>query len=506
MNMNRFTIEEYIKLLDKEGLLVSESPYGQSLTRKVEHLSYDSRDIKPATMFICKGAHFKESYLSDAVKKGAMAYVSEQKYGPDFEGTEAAKIAPVPIIVNDIRKAMALLADLFYNQVWEQLKLIGITGTKGKSTTAYYVKSIVDHYTKSRGKEPCAIISSIDTDDGIIKEESHITTPEALELHRHFYNAVQSGREYLVMEVSSQALRYERTAGVVFPVAAFLNIGEDHISSIEHKDFEDYFSAKLMLLDQCEKACINAKGAYMDRVLAQAKGEYLTFGIETQADIRAYNIKTLEDGITFTAEGPDFTVEINLAMTGLFNVENALAAMGSCYLLGIPMESIVEGLKIATAPGRMELFTGEKTGVKVIVDYAHNKMSFESLFESTKAEYPGKKIFAIYGCPGGKAQPRRWELSEVAGKHSAKIFITEEDHGEEDLMKISTEIAGYVEKTACPYEIENDRELAIKKAIEEADENTVILLTGKGRETRQKRGIEYVETLSDVDFVLKYLK
>lgn len=514
----------YVNLLKEAGLLVSVAGQaladGQTLAggepaddrilgRSVDHLSFDSSDVKEGTLFICKGAHFKEGYLWDAVGKGAFAYVSEAEY----KLPEGLVVGPVPVIVTDVRKAMPLLADFFCNQAWKKLKLIGITGTKGKSTTAYYIKNIIDKYMASQGKPSCGIISSIDTDDGIIREESHITTPEALVLHRHFSNAVKSGKEYMVMEVSSQSLRYDRTVGITFSVAIFLNIGEDHISAIEHKDFNDYFSAKLMLLDQCEKACINGVGDHMNQVLAKAekvldraKGDYLTFGISPEMDISAENIKTSDHGLTFTVKGPDFKGEINLAMTGLFNVENALAAIASCYLAGVPMAFIVEGLKTATAPGRMELFTGEKTGVKVIVDYAHNKMSFESLFESTKREYPGKKIFAVYGCPGGKAQARRWELSEVAGKHSAKAFITEEDHGEEDLMKISKEIAEYVEKTGCPYEIENDRELAIKKAIEEADENTIILITGKGRETRQKRGMDYVETLSDVDFVLKYLK
>lgn len=497
--MDKHTLQDYIDLLKVEGLLLSiegadGGPEGL-LDQEVNHVSHDSRDIKESTLFICKGAHFKEAYLESALEKGAFAYISEVDYKMGLG-----------LIVSDVRKAMALFANLFYNQAWKKLKLIGLTGTKGKSTTAYYIKNIVDKYMASQGKPSCAIISSIDTDDGIIKEESHITTPEALDLHRHFHNAVKSGKEFMVMEVSSQGLRYDRTAGVIFSVAAFLNIGEDHISDIEHKDFEDYFSAKLMLLDQCEKACINIDGPYMDEVLAQAKGSVLTLSQSQGADIRAENIKASEEGIRFTAIGPDFKEEISLAMTGLFNVENALAAIGSCYLTGVPMEFIVKGLASATAPGRMELFTGEKTGVKVIVDYAHNKMSFESLFESTKKEYPGKKIFAIYGCPGNKAFARRWELSEVAGKHSAKVFITEEDHGEEDLMKISTEIGKYVAETGCPYEIENDREQAIKKALEEADENTVILITGKGRETRQKRGMDYVETPSDVDFVLKYLK
>lgn len=151
------------------------------------------------------------------------------------------------ILVTDIRKTMALLANRFYNEAWEQLNLIGITGTKGKSTTTYYVKYILDHYLSASGKPPCAILSGIDVDDGVISEESHLTTPEAVMLHRHFRNAVDSGREFLTMEVSSQALKYDRTAGVVFDVGCYLNVAEDHISPIEHCDFDDYFESKLRL-------------------------------------------------------------------------------------------------------------------------------------------------------------------------------------------------------------------------------------------------------------------
>lgn len=501
MIRKKHNLGEYIKLLEEHQLIEYTKIEEAALRKTVAHLTYDSKDVEEGSMFVCKGAHFLPDYLEEAVGKGAFCYVSEQDYGLTDESIAT-------IIVTDIRKAMVYLADYFYNEPWKQLKLIGITGTKGKSTTTYYVKSILDHYMEASDKPSCAILSGIDIDDGVLSGESHLTTPEAIMLHRHFKNAVESGKEYLVMEVSSQALKYDRTLNVQFTVGTYLNIGEDHISPIEHLDFDDYFEAKLKLFRQCAIACINLNADHVTEVCNSVDPQALvvTFGTKEEADIYGHRIISRENGIEFEVRAPSFSHKFLLGMTGLFNVENALAAIAICYSLDIPVESMYQGLLAARVPGRMELYKGEESGALVIVDYAHNRMSFDRLFTSTIKEYPNRRIIAVYGCPGKKALARRQELAEIASRYSAKIYITEEDAGEEDVMDICHEIAANVRKAGCPYEIEPDREVAIRKAIEEADENTVILLTGKGRETRQKRGTEYVECPSDVEYVKRYLK
>lgn len=502
MNLIRYNLAKYIELLEVEELLMTCSNVIETdLQREVLHISYDSKDMVEGGMFICKGAHFHPDYLDEAIEKGGFCYVSENMYEPNKEGVAA-------LIVTDIRKAMALLGNFFYNEPHRQLKLIGITGTKGKSTTSYYVKSILDHYLKSVDKPACAILSGIDVDDGVISGESHLTTPEAIMLHRHFRNAVASGREYLVMEVSSQALKYDRTLGVDFTVACYLNIGEDHISPIEHCDFDDYFESKLKLFNQCKTACININADHVEEVCESVNpmASIITFGTSEGADVYGYRIISSGEGIDFHVKAEDFSAEFKLGMTGLFNVENALGAIAICRSLDIPLKFIYQGLLAARVPGRMEVFRGEDGDVLVIVDYAHNRMSFDRLFTSTIKEYPSRPIIAIYGCPGKKALARRRELSEIAGRYSSRIYITEEDAGEEDIMDICREIAFHVKKTACPYEIVPDRGEAIRRAISDArEDNAVILLTGKGRETRQKRGVEYIDCPSDVDYVLKYL-
>jgi len=500
MNSKRHSIEEYIDLIESKGLKKKTNLSQDEIGRLVEYISYDSSDIEPGTLFVCKGAHFSKDYLEDAIGKGAFAYVSERVYEIEEGDTPY-------IIVSDVRKAMAYIADLYYDRVWRNIKLAGITGTKGKSTTAYYLKYIFDEYLRSLQKSESAILSSIDNYDGVINEESHMTTPEAFVLHKHLENAVKSGIEFFTMEVSSQGLKYDRTLGITFDVGCFLNISEDHISHIEHPDFEDYLNSKLLLFDQCKTACVNLGSDQIDRILRCAKRhapKVITFGFIENADVYGYNICAGQGCISFMARTDSFDMEFELTMQGIFNVENALAAIAACCALGVPESHIKNGLKKARSSGRMEVFRSE--GVDIIVDYAHNKMSFEALFDSTRKEFPEKKIFIVFGCPGYKALGRRRELGDIAGRYAERVFITEEDAGEEPVIKICEEIAEHVKISGCYYEIIPDRGEAIRKAIDSADGDTVILITGKGRETRQKRGLEYVDTPSDVEYVEKFLK
>jgi len=500
-------VMDYYHLLDNHQLVSGFQIEPENMDRLIDYISYDSNDVKKDTLFVCKGSHFSVEYLKAAIKKGAVCYISENRYDLG-EGnlSEKERNGLSYIIVNDIRKAMALIADYYYNQVSEELNIIGITGTKGKSTTAYFMKFILDEFLKDHKKPQSAIISGIDNYDGVINEESHLTTPEAMELHKHFHNAVKSKIEYLSMEVSSQALKYDRVMGITFEVGCFLNIGEDHISDVEHSSFDDYLDSKLRIFSQCKMACVNLDSDQIEKVLEASKAcpKVVTFGLNEKADIYGYNIVKSGKTISFKARSDSFDKEFKLTMAGLFNVQNALAAIATSYCLNIPLNCIYAGLKKARVSGRMEVYTNDTK--HVIVDYAHNKMSFETLFQSTKKEYPDKKISIVFGCPGKKALGRRRELGEIAGKYSDHVYITEEDAGEEPVIKICEEIAKHVEKHDCSYAIILDREEAIKEAISNADDDTIVLITGKGRETRQKRGTRYIDTPSDVEYVKKYLE
>lgn len=490
-----FTLKYYRDALEKAGL-VRESNIGEE---NVEYISYNSNDVRENTLFICKGAHFKLEYLKSAEEKGACCYVSEAKHDTDCGY----------IIVSDIRHAMGIIVNIYYENIWSKLNLIGITGTKGKSTTTYFVKYILDEYLKAKRKPQSGVISSIDTYDGVESFESHLTTPEPLDLHRHFKNAVDSSIEYMTMEVSSQALKYDRVYGVEFGVGCYLNIGEDHISDIEHPNFDDYFYSKMKLFDQTKIACVSLDTLRRDEVLkAASKCErVITFSTEDRsADIYAYDIKKVGNDTSFMVHTPSFDNEFVLTIPGLFNVQNALAAIAICTALQIPEHYMYVGLMKARSSGRMEIYQNADNQVIVIVDYAHNKLSFENLYKSVLKEFPNRKIYTVFGCPGYKALQRRHDLGMLSGKYSDKVFITEEDPGEEPLGDICRDIAKYVDEAGGKYEIIEDRGEAIRRAIFESDTDSIVLVTGKGNETRQKRGTEYVPCMTDVEYTLKYLK
>lgn len=495
MDLTLYPLSEYCDLLDKLGLLAAPPRPGLDGGRTVELVSCNSKEVVPGALFVCKGAHFKPEFLAEAQRRGAFAYVSETPY---------PQVGLPCVLVRDMRQAMAHLAVKYYNDPSRRLKVIGITGTKGKSTTAYYLKDILDGYLAPKR---CGVISSIGTYDGVEEFESHLTTPEPLELQKHFANALSAGLEYVVMEVSSQALKYHRTLGTRFAAAAFLNIGTDHISPIEHPDFEDYFHSKLKLFAQADQCCVNLDCDHAGEILEAARAAcptVFTFSRrDPTASVYAHDVGRTGDDLLFQVEAARLGGSYRLTMPGLFNVDNALAAITLCQGLGLPPEPVREGLARARAPGRMEVYSSGNGEVVAIVDYAHNRMSFEALFRSAREEYPGRRIVAVFGCPGKKAFDRRRDLGEVAGEHSDLVVLTEEDSGEEDTLSICKEIAEHV---ACQCRVELNRGEAIRQAVLSCDRPSVLLITGKGAETRQKRGLEYVETPSDVDYVRAFLQ
>ncbi len=413
-------------------------------------LTYNSKEAEPGTLFVCKGEAFKQEYLQEAFDRGAICYVSETPYPVHpaadnasgvFEG--AAQRVPA-IIVKNIREAMPVLAAKYYCRPWEELKVTGVGGTKGKSTSVYYMKAIVDDYMASIGGKESAVISSIEMYDGVERYESHITTPEAMELQRHMRNAADSGIEYLQMEVSSQALKYNRVDEVRLDVGVYMNISEDHISPIEHSSFDDYFTSKMKMFAMTDTAIINMDSDHADIVLEHARASarrVITFAVtdkrtcteEMKLDFCAYDVKKKGPGTDFkvrytgTVPGiPDaFDEQFELTMPGFFNVENALGGYCcSCLLLEIPMEYIKSGIRRARSSGRMETTISRDGKVTAIVDYAHNKLSFEKLYGSTVMEISGIQYCGHIRL-SGEAKPstgvRNWHLSP--GKQLEKTVL-----------------------------------------------------------------------------------
>ena len=497
MDLTLYPLGEYCDLLDKLGAPAAPPPAGPELDRTVELVSYNSREVVPGTLFLCKGAHFKPEYLAQAAQKGAFAYVSEVPY-PQVE---------LPcILVRDMRRVLAPLAVKYYNDPSQKLKVAGVTGTKGKTTTAWYLKAILDKYLASKGTS-CALISSLETWDGVECAPSHMSTPEPLELQRHLARAAANRLEYAVMEASSQGLKYHRTLGTKFAAAAFLNIGTDHISPIEHPDFDDYFQSKLKIFAQAELSCVNLDCDHAQEALEAARaacGSVLTFSRrDPAAGVYGHDVRKVGHEILFQAEAAQLTGQYRLTMPGLFNVDNALAAIALCRGLDIPQEAVREGLAGASVPGRMEVYSSQNGQVAAIVDYAHNRMSLETLLRCVKEEYPDRRVTAVFGCPGGKALDRRRDMGEVAGQYADRVYLTEDDPGEEDPVAICGEIAAHV---TCPWEIWPNRSEAIRQAILGCGRPTVVVIAGKGAERHQKRGLEWVETPSDKQYAQAFLR
>lgn len=501
------SIKQAVELLEQDGLLVGYDCPPQLLEHRFSHLSYSSADVTPDTFFICKGAAFKEEYLRDAIAKGAGVYLAQSLY----EGVDCPHI-----LVSDIRKAMSLVSIAFYQKAYRNFRVVGLTGTKGKTTTTYFMKNILDAFCR-RNPQLCAaqksaVLSTVEVDTGIEHHEAHLTTPESPDLQRYFAQTRDSGLPFLTMEVSSQAYKLSRVYGMDFDIGMFLNIGEDHIGPLEHTDFEDYFSCKLQLMEHCRTAIVNREMDHAQRVLEHARAHaqrVLTFGRLETADLDdddcwiLRDIQKEEQGFTFTTSHGLAQDSWRIRMAGRFNVENALAAILAAKALGVDDQSIREGLLQNEVQGRMNLF--EKDGVTVLVDYAHNFLSFQKLYESLKADYPGQRIVVVVGCPGGKAQLRRRDIGTLSGQNADYLYLTAEDPQFEDVRSICEEIASFVKPYGTPYEIIEDRAQAVEKAITTAQEGDVIVLAAKGEEVYQKVRGEYVYYESDLAIAKRLL-
>ena len=476
----------------------------------IEGVTFNSKKVKENYLFVCKGEHFKQEYLLEAIENGAIGYVSERKFAV------VADDFPY-IIVSDIRTAMTTLGLSFYSNPSKDLNISGFTATKGKTTVTHMMKSALDGWLGKEGGT-CGLVSTIEIFDGIETVESFNTTPEAMELQEWLRKMVDNGVKYCSLEVSSQALRYGRTEGTDLKVATFMNIARDHISPREHKDFEDYFTAKLSIFDNAETGIVNLDMDHLPRVLEYAKekvGTLITYSLKDEtADFYCHSIEKEGKYTRFTVSSKLFSDDGNtrdepfwISMPGWFNVSNAVAVIASCVVLGEPIDCIREGIKDARVDGRMEVFVSDDNEIVCVVDYAHNQLSYESLFKAVEEDYPlhSKNINIVFGSVGDKAFERREELGTITGKRAKMSYIAADYPGHEPFEKIASEIAHFVELQGGAYKIIEDRNVAIEEAIRTGDKPMVLLACGFGRLNWQKYGDEYIYRESDVECVERCL-
>ncbi len=479
-------------------------------------ISYDSRQVRDGCLFICKGRAFKKSFLESAIKKGALAYISEVDYGMNIECLK----------VDDIRACLADIAALFYANPQKDLSIIGVTGTKGKTSTVSYIHHILSLYNKKKGLEAPALLSSSINFDGRESAEARLTTPEPIELFSFMRRAVDNGVKTLVMEVSSQALKYGRCKGLRFDMAGFLNISPDHISSIEHRDFEDYFSSKLKIFQQSDRAFVNMSSDKIGRILAEAKKCSKVIKLQvledknspTDADYMACNLKDDRQGFSMDlfVRKKDELVELrkNLYVNsfGFYNGENALMAIAMTSSMGVDLSCIEEALGKIDLKGRSKYFSTKDGGIKIMVDYAHNGLSFLSVLKEAKRRFPDRRIVALFGATGDKGRNRRFDLGRIAGTMADFSFICEDDPGSEDPMEISKIIGSAIEEQGGQYCIIIDRQKAFEAAMKDAadrwekGEKSLVMLLGKGDAEFQIENGRRVPEISDFDKAAQWIE
>ena len=449
---------------------------------EVTELIHDSRKVTPGSVFVCISGAVSDghAYVEEVAAKGAKAVIVERP-------TDAPEGVTV-IHVDDTRYALALMSAAYFGYPARKLKVIGITGTKGKTTTTYMVKSILEGAGYKVG-----LIGTIEAIIGDTSIPANNTTPESYTIHQYFAQMVEEGCDCVVMEVSSQGLMLHRTAGIQFEIGIFTNLGEDHIGPNEHKDFEDYKRCKGILFTQCRLGIANVDDKWYKDVFQNATCRVETFGFSSEADLRATRVQHIARpgylGVAYHVTGlMDFDVEIDIP--GNFSVYNSLTAIAVCRHFGVPVEKIQAALKKAKVKGRVEMVKVSDE-FAMLIDYAHNVMSLESLLETLRDYNPGR-IVTIFGCGGNRSKTRRYEMGEVSGRLSDFTIITSDNPRFEEPQEIINDIITGIQKTDGKYIDICDRKEAIRYAIAHGQAGDIIVLAGKGHETYQEiKGVKY---------------
>lgn len=449
---------------------------------EISTLINDSRKVGKGSAFVCISGAVVDGhdFISDVAAKGAAAVIVEK----DVDAPGDMTVIRVP----DTRYALALMSAAYFGYPADKMKIIGITGTKGKTTTTYMIKSILEGVGHKVG-----LIGTIEAVIGDETIPAANTTPESYTIHQYFAKMVEAGCDCVVMEVSSQGLMLHRTAGIPFEIGIFTNLGRDHIGPNEHADFEDYKRCKGLLFQQCRLGIANVDDRYYEDVFSNASCKTETYGFSEKADLRAIDTHLVSRpgylGVAYHVTGlMDFDVEIDIP--GKFSVYNSLTAIAVCRHFQVPAEQIKKALKVANVKGRIEMVRVSED-FTLMIDYAHNAMSLESLLTTLK-EYEPARLVCLFGCGGNRSKDRRYEMGEVSGRLADLTIITSDNPRFEEPQAIIDDIKTGIGRTAGKYVEICDRKEAIRYAIENGQPGDVIVLAGKGHEDYQEiKGVKY---------------
>lgn len=467
--------------------LISEIEYQcvqGNVDTEVEAVVYNSAKLQPGCLFICiEGSTFdSHSIASEVADKGASVLVVTRDV-PEVMGRDITVIK-----VRNSRYAMAYIAAAYFGHPARKLKVIGITGTKGKTTTTYLVKSILENAGHKVG-----LVGTIETIIGDTHIHAENTTPESYLLQEYFAKMVEAGLDTVVMEVSSQALMMHRTQGFVFDYGIFTNLEPDHIGPNEHADFEEYLSCKGLLFKQCRVGIVNGDDSHWEKVVQGHSCSLESYGMGEHCDLRAEGMELVhkpgELGVTFHVKGLlDFQVEV--PTPGRFSVYNALAAIAICRHFNVQEKAIQRALLTAKVKGRIEMVR-VSDAYTLLIDYAHNAMALESLL-TTLREYHPNRLVCLFGCGGNRSRQRRFEMGEVSGRLADLSIITSDNPRFEEPQAIIEDIKTGIAKTEGRYVEICDRKEAIAYAMDNGQPGDIIVLAGKGHEDYQEiAGVKY---------------
>lgn len=448
----------------------------------INEIKSNSKEVQENDMFVAiKGFDTNgHEHIKEAIKNGAKVILAQEDE-IDKIGLNEIPDNVVLILAKNTRYALAISACNFYKNPSKKMKLIGVTGTKGKTTTTYMIRDILEKKGIKVGL--IGTVASYVGDKKIANNEN--TTPESLKLQEIFSKMLEEKCEVVVMEVSSQSLKLDRVAGCDFDIGIFTNFAEDHISSKEHSDMEDYFNSKVKLFKMCKKGYINADDVYAITIPKLApECSYITYGIDNYCDILAKDITVTNQYVDFKVKIGDKNERIKVSIPGRFSVYNSLAAIAVAMQFGCTNDNIKEALESIRVPGRSEL-VDNKLGLTIMIDYAHTPESLEKILSSVKI-YTKGRVISVFGCGGDRDKNKRPMMGEVSGRVADYSIITSDNPRTENPDTIIKEVEEGIKKTNGKYECIVDRKEAIKKAIKMANKKDIIVLAGKGHEQYQE--------------------
>ena len=442
------------------------------IEQEINDIVYDSRKAKDGTLFVAiVGAELDgHNYVGEAIKNGAKAILISK----DMEVSSDITV----IKVKDTRKILSKLSMRLFKYPQSKLKTIAITGTKGKTTTSFMIKRILEE-----AGYKCGLIGTTGIYIGDKMYPAKNTTPESYETIKYMNEMVKKKMDYMVMEVSSQALKYDRVNDIIFDYGVFTNLTQDHIGENEHPNMDDYIKSKAKLFNQCNYGVFNIDDSHFFDMVQGGDATIETYGYDERADLRATGMELVREkgfiGINLTTDGV-VKDTFKISSPGKFTSYNAMAAILTCHLIGIDCKYIKKALSNFHVKGRVES-VHVSDDFTLLIDYAHNGASTESIL-STIREYDPLRIVTIFGCGGNRSRDRRYEMGEMAGKYSDYCIITEDNNRYEEFDDIAKDILVGMGKTSCKYTIIPDRKEAIKYAIENGKKGDIIMLIGKGHE------------------------